>query len=435
MNKNILKLAIPNIITNITVPMLGMADIAIVGHLDNSTYIGALAVGTMIFNFIYWNFGFLRMGTTAFTAQAYGADNMEEAVRVLCRGICIALGIAFLLITLQYPIAQISMYLIDSSTGIKTAALQYFFIRIWAAPATLGLYALKGWFIGMQNARVPMFIAILMNVVNIILGLFFVFVCKMDVAGVALGTVLAQYFGLICAVAFWFKNYRQYGKYFSLKKSMAWSKMSSFFKVNRDIFLRSLCLTCVFSFFPIAGAKISDTILNVNTLLMQFFMIFSYIMDGFAHAAEALTGKYIGAKDKISLKKMLRLLFTWGGGLSICFSILYAFCGKNMLFLFTDKTDLITAAQDYYYWVLLVPLTGFTAFLWDGVYLGATASKTLLLTMLIATIIFFGTYFGLHGWWGNNALWIAMILFLFSRGILQTLLAKKSVLLPLNILK
>jgi MATE family multidrug resistance protein len=427
MNKRILKLAIPNIITNITVPLLGMVDLIIVGHIGDKTHIGAIAIGTMIFNFIYWNFGFLRMGTSGFTAQAYGAKDFSEAMKILIRGVTIALGIALLLIVLQIPIGKFSLFLVDGSERMEQLAYQYFRIRIWAAPATLGLYAIKGWFIGMQNAKIPMFIAIAINIFNIGFSLLFVLGLNMDIEGVALGTVFAQYGGLILSIIFWMIYYRRFLQYANIKESLKLSEMKRFFHVNADIFVRSLCLVGVFTYIPIAGAKMGDTILAVNTLLMQFFTLFSYIMDGFAYAAEALTGRYIGAKDKHSLRSSIRLIFRWGLGLSVLFVILYAFWGENLLWVFTSDAPTIQHAHLYYWWVLMVPLSGYAAFLWDGIFIGATASKTMRNAMLISTVIFFVVYFAFASYLGNNALWLALIVFLLARGILQWLYAPKAI--------
>ncbi|MBQ5533603.1 MAG: MATE family efflux transporter [Bacteroidales bacterium] len=311
MNREILRLAIPNIITTLTVPLLGMVDLAIVGNMGSETYIGAIALGTMIFNMIYWNFGFLRMGTSGFTVQACGAGDREEAVHILFRALLIGLAAAGVLVLLQYPIRLLVFRLVEGSAGVEAVAAQYFHICIWAAPAILGLYAFKGWFIGMQNARLPMWIAIFMDVTNIALSLCFVFVFKMKIAGVALGTVLAQYAGLAAAVSCWLRNYRSDLRLFSWKAVCSREKMMAFFRVNADIFLRTLCLIAVFTFIPAAGARMGDDFLSANTLLMQFFTLFSYVMDGFAYAGESLVGKYVGAQNRERMRKAIRHLFGW----------------------------------------------------------------------------------------------------------------------------
>ena len=460
-NKGILKLALPNIITNITVPLLGMVDTAIVGHLGQSQ-LGAIAIGTQIFNLIYWNFGFLRMGTSGFTAQAYGARRLDEAVRIFIRAITIALAIALALILLQYPIALLSKLIFNGSAGVISMALSYFFVRIWAAPATLGLYAIKGWFIGMQNPKLPMWIAIFINLVNIGCSLLFVCVFHWDIRGVALGTVIAQYSGL--AVGLFFVITR-YGKLFSrsahvpvgipshsaiipvgnfhfsifnfqfLKDSLQWKDLRHFFRVNGDIFLRTVCLAAVFTFITSESGRISDEILAVDNLLMQFFMLFSYIMDGFAYAGESLVGRYIGAKDRPSLVSTVRRLLLWGLLLTLLFTIVYALFGSDILRIFSDKQEVIDAASPFLFWTLIIPVCGFSAFLFDGIFVGATASRTMRNSMFIATALFFALYYILlttyhsplttYHW--NNILWLSFMLYLAARGLTQAAMLRRSV--------
>lgn len=421
LSKTVLGLALPNIITNITVPLLGMVDIAIVGHIGNATYIGAISLGTMIFNLIYWNFGFLRMGTSGFTAQAYGAGNLDEALRIMVRGVAIALSAALLLIALQYPIAVLCRQFIKSSPEVMQLALTYFFVRIWAAPATLGLYVFKGWFIGMQNSKIPMWIAIILNIVNIVFSLLFVFVWDMGVQGVALGTVLAQYSGLLMALIMWQIKFGHLRHRFDIKGSLHWVEMKRFFKVNGDIFLRTLCLVAVFTFIPAISASMGDSILAANTLLMQLFTLFSYIMDGFAYAGESLVGRFIGAQDEANLTKTVRCLLRWGLLLTLLFTVLYAIWGEEILSLLTNDAPVIAEAMQYMIWTLLVPITGFSAFLFDGIYIGATASKPMRNYMFVATAGFFIAYFILNPIWPNDGLWVSFLLFLTLRGGLMWL--------------
>ncbi len=425
MNRQILRLALPNIITNITVPLLGMVDIAIVGHIGNATHIGAIALGTMIFNLIYWNFGFLRMGTSGLTAQAYGAEDWDETMRIMVRGLTIAISAALLLILLQYPIALLCERWIDSSENVMQLALIYFYIRIWAAPATLSLYVLKGWFIGMQNSQTPMWIAIIMNIINIVFSLLFVIVWKMGITGVALGTVLAQYSGLLMAILLWFKQYGHFRTRINIRSSLHIEEMKRFFKVNGDIFLRTLCLVAVFTFIPAISASMGDKILAANTLLMQLFTLFSYIMDGFAYAGEALVGRYIGAKNEEMLRKSVHHLLRWGMIITLLFTVLYYFWGENLLGILTSDQSVIATSMEYMVWTLLVPVTGFSAFLFDGIYIGATASKTMRNIMFVATAAFFIAYYILESKLGNNGLWIAFLIFLTLRGGLMWLWNKK----------
>lgn len=427
MNKDILRLSLPNIITNITVPLLGMVDLAIVGHIGNETYIGAIAIGTMIFNMIYWNFGFLRAGTSGFTAQAYGAEDMREAVHTLIRAITLALFIAALLLLLQYPMAQFSRFIVRGSDRMVALALRYFYVRIWAAPATLLLYSIKGWYIGMQNARLPMWIAIAMNLFNIAASLLFVFVWNMGIEGVALGTVLAQYGGLAVAVAFLVVKYRHLRVYVDVRDSLRWNEMRRFGGVNSDIFLRTLCLVLVFTFIPAVSSHMGDRILAANTLLMQLFTICSYFLDGFAYAGESLVGRFIGARDRNSLVRCVRYLMYWGVGLTIVFTMTYALFGRNILQLLTNDTEVVNTAMQFIVWSVLVPVCGFAAFIFDGVYIGAAASKSMRNAIFIATAAFFAIYYGLLPLLGNNALWIALLTFLLLRGVIMGVTLRKDI--------
>ena len=424
-NKRILQIAVPSIISNITVPLLGLIDVTIVGHLGAAAYIGAIAVGGMLFNIIYWIFGFLRMGTSGMTSQAYGKHDLDEVARLLLRSVGVGLLIAIILVTLQYPIRKLAFTFIQTTEEVERLATLYFRICIWGAPAMLGLYGFAGWFIGMQNSRFPMYIAITQNIVNIAASLCFVYLFHMKVAGVAWGTLTAQYAGFLMALLLW----RRY--YGGLKKHVAWHEvlkkeaMLRFFQVNRDIFLRTLCLVIVTLFFTSAGAAQGEIVLAVNTLLMQLFTLFSYIMDGFAYSGEALVGKYVGANNRSALYRTVRLLFIWGVGLSTGFTLLYFFGGKSFLGLLTNETSVIREAENYFYWVLAIPLTGFAAFQWDGIFIGATATRQMFYSMLVASGSFFLVYYSLHEWMGNHALWLAFVVYLSLRGIMQAVLSRK----------
>lgn len=425
MNKRILGLAVPSIISNITVPLLGLVDVSIVGHLGSATYIGAIAVGGMLFSMIYWIFGFLRMGTSGLTAQAYGRRDLAEVILSFVRSVGIAFGLGLLLILLQYPILKVAFMLIDATPAIKELASLYFRICIWGAPAVLGLYSFAGWFVGMQNSRFPMYIAITQNVVNIAASLFFVFVWNRGVAGVAMGTLVAQYAGLLMASLLWYGYYRRLWPKLNWKMLTDYEAMRSFFILNRDIFFRTLCLVAVTTYFTSRGAEQGDVILAVNTLLMQLFTLYSYIMDGFAYAGEALTGRYVGAHNRADLERMIRALFAWGIGLALTFTLLYGIGGSSFLGLLTNEQEVLNASSDYFYWVLAIPLAGMAAFLWDGIYIGATASRQMLYSMLVASASFFILQGLLQQQMGNHALWMAFIVYLFLRGLVQTRLARK----------
>lgn len=425
MNRRILHLAIPSIVSNITVPLLGLVDVTIVGHLGATAYIGAIAVGGLLFNILYWNFGFLRMGTSGLTSQAYGRKDKNAEIRVLVQAVSVGLLSALAMLILQYPIERLAFRLLDTSTEVEQYAVTYFRICIWGAPAVLAQYGFTGWFIGMQNSRYPMYIAIVMNVINIVCSSCFVFLFGMKVEGVALGTVVAQYSGVMMALGLWYYNYKELRGRITFKGSFQLIAMRRFFAVNRDIFLRTLCLIGVTTFFTSTGARQGDVILAVNTLLMQLFTLFSYIMDGFAYAGEALAGRYVGACNLLQLKRAVKALFSWGVGLSLVFTLLYGIGGKNFLGLLTNDTIVIETAGHYFYWVLAIPLAGFAAFLWDGILIGATATRFMLWAMLVASGSFFVIYYCFSGATNNHVLWLAFLVYLALRGVMQTLWSRK----------
>ncbi len=425
MNRRILHLAIPSIVSNITVPLLGLVDVTIVGHLGATAYIGAIAVGGLLFNILYWNFGFLRMGTSGLTSQAYGRKDKDAEIRVLVQAVSVGLFSALVMLILQYPIERLAFRLLDTSAEVEQYAVTYFRICIWGAPAVLAQYGFTGWFIGMQNSRYPMYIAIVMNVINIVCSSCFVFLFGMKVEGVALGTVVAQYSGVMMAWGLWFYNYKELRGRITFKGSLQLIAMRRFFAVNRDIFLRTLCLIGVTTFFTSTGARQGDVILAVNTLLMQLFTLFSYIMDGFAYAGEALSGRYVGACNLVQLKRAVKALFGWGIGLSLVFTLLYGIGGENFLGLLTNDTIVIETAGHYFYWVLAIPLAGFAAFLWDGILIGATATRFMLWAMLVASGSFFVIYYCFSGATNNHMLWLAFLVYLALRGVMQTLWSRK----------
>lgn len=419
-DQQILKIALPAIVTNITVPLLGLVDTAIVGHMGSAAYIGAVAVGSMIFNLVYWVFGFLRMGTSGMTAQARGRRDFSEVTRLLVRSGWVSLSIALLIVVLQWPVREAMLWFIGPSDDVHPLAVTYFNIVVWGAPAMLGLYSLSGWFIGMQNTRIPMFVSIMQNVVNILASLTFVYGMGMKVEGVALGTVVAQYSG--CLVALWFL-WRYYRKVLRLRgQSSHLSPLISYFSSNRDIFLRTLCLVAVNLYFTSAGARQGATILAVNTLLMQLYLLFSYILDGFAFAGEALGGKYWGAKDMDAYNDVVRRLFGWGALMTILFTIVYVIGGTPFLRLLTDEPQVVEASQAYVWWAYLIPAAGVAAFIWDGLFIGTTQTRGMLVSSAVAAFVFFVTATITIGIMGNHGLWLAMILYLLIRGLIQTLI-------------
>ena len=421
-NRDILRLAIPSIISNITVPLLGIVDVAIVGHIGDENYIGAIAIGSMIFNVIYWLFGFLRMGTSGFTSQAFGAGNTQAAAYVLRKMLVLSFGVAAAFVLFQLPIRHLAFLLMGVNNDIHPLVATYYNIVVWGAPATLGLYVLTGWLVGMQNTRVPMWVSIAQNIINIAASALLVFAFRMGIAGVAIGTLVAQWAGFVMSLL----SLRScYAQEWHTALSNAITKLQShteiftisFFSANRDIFLRTLCLVSVNLFFTAAGSRQGAMMLSVNTLLMTFFTLFSYVMDGFAYAGEALAGRYFGARDTASLNRLVRRLLRWGMALSVAFSLVYLLAGEAILGLLTDKQPVVVAAADYRLWAVMVPLTGFAAFVFDGIFIGITATRAMFMSCFVGAIAFFLTYYSLFGEWHNHALWLALNIYLALRGV------------------
>lgn len=425
-DQQILHIALPSIVSNITVPLLGLVDVAIMGHLGNAAYIGAIAVGTMCFNVVYWLFGFLRMGTGGMTSQAYGARNLEEVAKLLLRSLTIGLSLSLLILLLQYPLCRAALWVIHPTAEIANLAQTYFYICIWGAPAVLGLYCLTGWYIGMQNTRIPMFVSILQNVVNIVVSLILVVFFGMKIEGAAIGTLVAQYVGLAVGLVFFVRYYLC-----KLRPHLHWKgvidkmAMGRFFKVNRDIFLRTVFLVAVNLFFTSAGASQGTIILAVNTLLLQLFTLFSYVMDGFAYAGEALGGRYYGAGNDVAFRDTVKRVFVWGGVVALGFTLVYALGGKAFLSLLTDNETVIAASLPYFIWAVLIPITGMAAFIWDGLFIGITATRGMLISSAMASVVFFAVYYALTPFWANHALWLAFILYLTTRSVVQAKLFSK----------
>lgn len=422
MNKQILRIALPAIIANITIPLLGLVDISIAGHLGRTEYIGAMAVGAMMFNLVYWNFAFLRMGTSGQTAQAYGREDTRECAHILVRAVSLAGAIAIAILLFQYPLQWIVLLAVAPSPEVLEWAKRYFFICVWDAPPILIMMAIKGWFLGMQDSTRPMFISIGVNVANIIISLLAVLVFRLGFVGIAIGTLSASYIGLIFALVLLRRYKRVEWKDVNLRMAMKWEHTKGFFKMNSDIFLRSACLMLVTLFFMARGARSGDVTLAVNALIMQLFVLFSYFMDGFAFAGEALVGRFDGSRDYLSLRRVVRVLFLWGVIVSLAFATAYASALAPIFRLLTDNAAVVAAALGYYGWCVAIPIAGVAAFVWDGVFIGLTATRQMLLAVVMAVSVFFIIYYFPVGRADNNRLWLAFISYLAMRGVMQTVL-------------
>lgn len=431
MHKEILSLAIPSIVTNITVPLLGLVDVAIVGHMGDASYIGAIAVGTMMMNVICWLFGFLRMGTSGMTSQAYGRGDSKEAATILFQAIALGAAIGILFVLFQPLLLRLFLFFMRPSDEIRAFASVYFHVCVFGLPAALVMYGLTGWFIGMQDTRTPMTVSIFQNIVNIMTSLLLVYVFGMKVEGVALGTLTAQYSGLLLALYILRRKYASHYQLlfsqFTLKpgdySSFSYKHtLNRFFRVNRDIFLRTLFLVAVNAAFTSVGSRQGDVILAVNTLLFQFFTLYSYIMDGFAYAGEAICGKYYGAGNAPSFHACIRRLFAWGVIMTVVYTAAYYFGANDILHVLSNEQTVIEASEPYLLWVALIPVAGMGAFIWDGVFIGITDSRGMLLSCFVAAIVFAIMLSLFFTTMGNHALWLALLSYLLARGVMQTIL-------------
>lgn len=416
LDKEILRLALPSILANITVPLVGMVDVAVAGHLNGLTgysaaaFIGGISIGSLLFDLLYWNFGFLRAGTGGLTAQAFGAGDMRECGRIFSRAVGLALLVALVCIAIQWPFTKLALLAVQCSDEVKELALKYFFIRIWAAPATLSLMSFRGWFIGMQDTFSSMLVDLVVNVVNIIASIVLSLGLGgwqgMGFAGVAAGTVVAQFSGMAVAVMLVLVKYRR--KVFctitlsDLRDAFKGSELRRFLSLNADIFVRSLCFIAIYIGFTIISARYGDLMLASSTIMMKLLMIFSYFTDGFAYAGEALTGRYIGEKSLEMTKMTVRHIFGWSMSVVLFFIFAYWVGGLPMLRMMTSDSEVIEACRQFLPWLVLMPLMGCPAFTWDGIYLGATASRGVRDSMLAATVAFFVCWFAgealfLHG--------------------------------------
>lgn len=425
-NRQILKFAIPNIVSSITVPLLGLVDMALMGHLESVVYIGAISLGNALFSMIYWNFGFLRMSTSGLAAQAYGKKDTENSARLLVQSLAIAIIGGILLWILQRPVENLGFYLLGGSEEVSELAINYFRIRVWAAPATISIYAFSGWFLGMHNAKSPMAVAIVINILNILFNAIFVLGFKMTSNGVALGTVIAQCGGMILFFVYLFKHFPNVVKAVRVKFITQLKQYKSFLSVSGDIFFRTLCIIFTFTFFTSKSAAQGDVILGVNSLFREYIMLFALIMDGFAYAAEPITGSLYAKKEFSLLKKSIRYLFVWAVGVMLLSSFAFYFGGTPLLNLLTDQESIREAAKPYMPYAALIPITGFAAFMWDGIYIGLTQSRQMLISVVCSTfLLFIPIYFFLEPTYGNHALWWAMLSLFAGRGVIQSILSKR----------
>lgn len=446
LNRDILRLAIPSIVSNVTVPLLGLVDLTIVGHIGDARYISAVAIGTMIFNSIYWLMLFLRMGTSGMTAQVFGAKSRGEVIMTLQRTLFIGLFLGCLLLLLSPLLRPFLIWLMNTPADSADLVRTYFNIVICGAPAMLALYGLTGWFIGMQDTRTPMYVAIFQNIINIVVSLTLVVLMGWKIEGVAAGTLVAQWAGALMALAALSRKLRHpflnthlgsvlKGCLSDRKEVFSRPALRRFFTVNRDIFLRTLCMVAVNASFTSFGGKMGALVLSANTLLLMFFTFFSYVMDGFAFAGEALCGKHYGAGEMGQLQATTRRLMAFGMAMVVVFTATYVLWGTEIVQLMTSDAAVVEASRGYLFWAYLIPLAGVAAFVYDGVFIGMTQTRAMLLTTLTAAAVFFCVNMGCSclgrcrvGFLAanpNHILWLAYILFLATRGLVQSVLYRR----------
>ncbi|MCR5709616.1 MAG: MATE family efflux transporter [Bacteroidales bacterium] len=426
-NREVVRLAVPSILANITVPLVGIVDTAIAGHLGDAALIGGIAIGTMLFDLLYWNMGFLRVGTGGITAQAFGRGDMKASIGTFSQGIATAIVVSMIVLAIQWVFAEVMLALVDCSPEVERVARNYFFIRVWAAPATLSLFVFKGWFIGMQNTVFPMITDLWVNIVNMVASWLLSFYTPLGISGVATGTLIAQWTGLLLAVLLMRSRYRHLLNETTILHSMKWKYFKRFFSINGQLFVRSLLMLVVYEGFTIFAARFGDVELAVSSVMMHLLLLYSYFVDGFAYSGEALTGRFIGEKDKPSLKATVKYTFFWGAVIGVISTLAYAVFPRSIVGILTDNPEVISASEPYLFWLLLMPVISCVAFIWDGIYIGATAARQMMVCMVFSAAGFIAAFFLCENRFRAQALYIAYFVHLLVRSLYLTLAARRSI--------
>jgi MATE family, multidrug efflux pump len=416
-NRDVWRIAAPMILSNVSVPLLGMVDTGVTGHLDSAVYLGAVAIGSTIFGFLYTGMNFLRMGTTGLAAQQFGAGDNDGLRVSLGQAVIVAILIGLALIALQLPVGRLAMDLIGAQADVRSFALTYFSIRIWSAPGTLCNFALIGWFLGLQNARIPLFIFLTINITNIALDLLFVVVLGMHVDGVALASVIAEYTGTLAGLGFAAHALAARTGHWPLARLLRLRAYAAFFSVNTSLFVRTMALMFTFAFVTAQGTRLGGLILAANAVLMNLQNLTAFGLDGFAHAAEALVGKAAGERRRAALEQAVHLCLRWSLIFAVGFCALYAVAGPILIRILTDLPEVRAAAGRYLPWLIVSPLVSVWSFLYDGVYVGVTRAREMRNIMVLSTVVVFLPAWYLLQGLGNHGLWLAFMLFMASRGV------------------
>ena len=407
----------PTILSNLTVPMLGAVDTAVMGHLPDPAYVGGVAVGAMIFSFLYWGFGFLRMGTTGFVAQARGRKDGDEIRAILARALLVGLMAAVVLMVAQLPLRLGAMGLLEAAPDVESLAGRYFDTRIWGAPATLANYAVLGWLLGMQHARAALAIQIVINGLNAALDIWFVVELGWDVEGVALATAIAQYTGACLGLVLIGVRLKNIPGIWSRNRILDLAELGALFRVSRDIFLRTLAMIFAWSLLTWMGARLGTTVLAANALLMNFQSFLAHGLDGFAHATSALVGEAVGAKNRDALRRTVIAATVMAAGVAVGYALIYALFGANLLALLTDIPELQAFAGDHLIWMTLSPLLSVWAYQLDGIFIGATRAAEMRNAMIVSVAIYTAAMFTLPDLLGNHGLWASVMLFMVVRAL------------------
>ena len=416
-NRVVLRIAGPIILANLSVPLLGFVDTAVMGHLPQAYYLGAVAIGATIIQFVYWGFGFLRMGTTGLTAQAYGAKQKTVVLQTFQRAALLALFMGLIIWLLKSQIIDLSLYLFVASEKTENLSSVYFNIRVWSAPAALLNYCLIGWFIGIQKTRIILILQISMNIINIILDLFFVIGLNWGVEGVALASVLAEVSAAILGLYFYLKKEGREGIVIDCVRLFNAKELKRMVAINLNIFIRTFCLIFAFAYFTAEAAKYGDIVLAANAILLQFIHLLSFGLDGFAQAAEALVGGALGEQNKKKYRMAVKATMTWAFCISITCSLSYWIFGGLIIDLFTSNEDVRLIANDAIIWVIIIPLVAIWPYMLDGIFIGATRTRDMRNGMVLALIIFISFSILLIPSRGYDGLWISLIIFMGARGL------------------
>lgn len=416
-HRHILAIAVPVVISNVSTPLIGLVDTAVMGRLEDPAYIGAIALGSLIFSFLFFGLSFLRQSTTALTAQAEGAKDNDEVRACLGRALIFGVCAGCLLIVLQIPLSTLSFYMVDATAKVEELSAQYFDIRIWSAPAVLSNFVLLGWFIGLGQTRKVLLIQLFLNIMNLVLDLYFVLGLGMDVTGVGAASVIAEYSALALGLWLMVRELRRRKGVWVLATLLTPDKLRRTMAINRDIMIRSLCLIFAFSWFTLQGAKNGEVILAANAVLLNLVTLAAYFLDGFATAAETLTGQAMGANNRANFVRVVRLSTLWAVFVSCLISLVFWVFAENAIALLTVNADVRNAALIYLPWAAIAPVAAILAFQLDGVYIGVTRSTEMRNMMVLSVILYFAAWWILVPPYGNHGLWAALTIFLMARGI------------------